>query len=245
MSKTSKKPETNELDDIAGQIKEWFPQCKMAFSNFVGYRFLIGRALIRARELVPCAKPGPKQLDPKFGNNYPPDPKNPKSIAAYNQVQSGILAWQRTSFPDIATSTLHDYKAFAERVIATHPEMAKIDLLTLAEARRDEVHAKLKGCVSGKDVTLCLRAMNEIPDAQKPGGDRGGRRPKKGEAALPNLNERKQMAHEFWAEEIKALREEGIDRKSWQYLDKPIQHMLLETCIQLNNMIRAGFRQHK
>lgn len=212
----------NELTTIETRINEWYPQCRMAFSNFLGYRFMIGVALIRAKNLVQGAKPGPKE------------------IGAEEDQQTGFMAWKRSAFPGIPNRTLHDYKVFAERVVTANPNMSELDLAALPEEQRDEVYARLKAAVTGKDVTLCLRAMNEIPDAQAPGGDRGGRRPKKNLVVEAGAEHAEGVA--FWERALVDLRLEGIEKKSWKLLNKKEQHKLLDMLISINQMLRAEFK---
>jgi hypothetical protein len=221
-----------ELANIVHNINEWYPMCKMAFSNFIGYRFMIGVSLLRAKELIPSAKPGPKLL-PKPGEKM-----SKKELDAYNEAQEGFTVWKRKNFPAIPNSTLHDYKCYAERVLTSDPDMATLDLTTLPESKRGEVYAKLKAAVTGKDVTACLRAMNEIPDATPPGWDRGGRRPKK---LVIDMKD-KDTSTAFWTDMLQKMKDEGINAKSWQIIDKPLQSKLLDTMIQFNNLIRAHFK---
>ncbi len=150
------------LEHLADNIRTWHDSACDAGRNFFGYRFLIGRALLDAEKIIPRAKPGPKpktELVPESGCNSPFE-------------DEGVLKWKRREFPEIPNQTLHDYKQFAARVLATHPELATVDFHALPDSQREEVLAKLRSGVKGRDVTLGFRAMGLLDDATPAGGFR-------------------------------------------------------------------------
>ena len=151
-------PPRQELAQIKAEIATWLPECRRGFINFLGYRYMIGRALIRAKELVPHAAGG--------------DHTSAKFKAAASDEPEGFLAWKREAFPGIANSTLADHKAFAERVIKLHPELATVDLHELPASKVEPVFELLRDCTSGKDVTLSTRAMGLLSEATPAGGFR-------------------------------------------------------------------------
>ena len=182
-----------ELARIETDIKAWLPECRRGFVNYLGYRFLIGRALVQAKAIVPEAKTGPKgknELVAKSATNSNVDNQED------NAEPAGFLAWKRAAFPGVPMRTLADHKAFADRAMEEHPELATVDLTTLPAEQCEVVFEKLRDCTSGKDVTLGVRAMGLIEDASAPGGFR----PNKGELGDCLAKHHPELADKKWAE---------------------------------------------
>lgn len=196
-----------ELDALAKRIRELHPEAKRYFANFTFARFAIGCFLLRARALLPDGKDGPK--------------------TAGEDDAMTFVKWKHLEFPDLANSTLYNYQAFASGVLDRFPELEGFDLSkSVSDKKREEILAQLKSCINGKDVTLCLRAMGEIPEATPAGGDRGGRRPKKDLVKSHAIEQ--QRATEFWNHIC-----DDIDREaslnSWKLVDAPLRDRIIRT----------------
>lgn len=201
------KSQTVELDALAKRIRELHPEAKRFFSSFTFARFGIGCFLLRARTLLPDAKDGPKTAD--------------------NEDTLTFVKWKHQQFGDIPSRTLYDYQAYATRVLEAYPELEGFDpSKSVSDKKREEILAQLKSCINGKDVTLCLRAMGEIPEATPAGGDRGGRRPKKDlirEHAIEH-----QRATEFWNHICDEVDREA-SLQSWKLVDANLRDRIIRT----------------
>lgn len=196
-----------ELDKLAKNIRELHPEVKRYFSNFTFARFAIGCWLLRARAILPDGRRGPGAPADDDGLTF--------------------VKWKRQEFPDLPNSTLYDYQSYASRVLETYPELADFDpAKSVTEKKREELLAQLKSCINGKDVTLCLRAMGEIPDATPPGGDRGGRRPKKDIVQEHAIEQ--QRATEFWVQMCNEIDREA-SLASWKLVDAPLRDRIIRT----------------
>lgn len=217
------KSQAVELDRLAKGVREWHPEAKRFFSNFTFARFAIGFFLLRARAILPDSARGPKT-----------DGRDDDALTLT------FVTWKRQQFPDIPNRTLYDYQAFSARVLETFPKLEHFDVTkSISDDEREQLLSKLKSCISGKDVTLCLRAMGEIPEATPPGGDRGGRRPKK-DIVREHANEQ-QRATESWnhiCDEI--IRESSLN--SWKLVSREMRDRIIKS-LDLANEIREWSNQ--
>ena len=198
------KNQTTELNFLAKRIREVHPQAKMFFSNLTFARFAIGCWLMRARSILPDSKRGP---------------------GAEDADDLTFVKWKHREFPDMNNSTLANYQTFAETALARHPALEGFDPnKTVSDAEREDVLAQLKQCVNGKDQTLFLRTMNEIPDATPAGGDRGGRRPKKD--LIRDAEAERKRAEDAWMEIVERIEGE-MALESY----KTLSHVVLDRII--------------
>ena len=200
------KRQTVELDRLAKGVREMVPQAKMYWSNFTFARFAIGCLLLRARAILPDGQRGPGAKD--------------------DQALT-FVKWKRQQFPDIPNRTLSDYQSFSARVLDRFPNLEGFDVAKdISDTKREALLEQLKSCINGKDVTLCLRAMGEIPEATPPGGDRGGRRPKKDIVREHAIEY--QRATEVWTHICDEIQREA-NLQSWKLVDRDIRDLIINT----------------
>lgn len=201
------KSQSAELDKIAKFIREQHPLVKMDFSNLTFRRFAIGCYLLRARAILPDGKDGPKTGDESNAITF--------------------VKWKHQQFPDLSSSTLYDYQSFATRALEKFPELEGFEITrSVSDAKREEILAQLKQCVNGKDQTLFLRAMGEIPEATPAGGDRGGRRPKKDIAREHRVAY--ERAQDAWTHLCDELDREDA-QQSWKLVEPTLRERILRS----------------
>lgn len=170
-------PPDQKLEQIASFVREALSRCARAFQEFNLLRFQIGLCLMKAREILAIKTPNPT------GRNQYSDgrPGN------YQAEDAGLMAWCKAEFSDIPYRTLTRYRQWVE--LEALPKLREcwsqlelplddpqqLDVLSIPAGKRDLLAAALKRSVTGRDVTLTLRAMGEAdgdPDRYGPkGGD--------------------------------------------------------------------------
>lgn len=216
MSKLVKQSrQSAELAKIAAAIRTLHPEAKRYFSNFCFARFAIGCYLLRARAVLPDLKRGPTVADSDAG-------------------EITFTKWKKAEFADIGATTLYNYQMFASRVIERFPELERFDPhRQVSDTKREEILEQLKSCIDGKEVTLSLRAMGEIPDATPPGGDRGGRRPKKDMIREATIEQ--QRATEVWRGICTEIEREA-SLQSWKILDAELRRQVVASLSLVNEI---------
>lgn len=207
----------SELDRLAEFVRRALPECTRAWTAFNDYRFMIGLALIRARELLAIHNNNPSGKNQMARMSGPSGRQSElggcQATVADAQESVGLLHWMRTNFPGPAIRTLQRYRQWAEtkalpaiqaarenrQLELPIEDLTQLDMLALPEPQRESVSKVLKTVVSSRDITMTLRAMSEIPGDPDHWGPVGGTRlkhsPRRSKAQI----------------EIDALRGKGIE----------------------------------
>lgn len=226
---------TPTLDQLAEFIRHTYPECRRAFADFNRKRFQIGFAMIVARGILSNGNKG--QIKNPVGKNQHEDKLDTVSIlttsnphANFNGESAGLMVWAKKEFPDIAYRTLARYREWAENQALPKllESVKQLELpgqptpsifLSLPEGKIDEIDSLLAECVNGKDLTLSLRAMNAIPDAEDPTDNLRPR--KKGDKSKREAVKEKlaKLKADCWASGLKKLLENFLKKEEPIWLD--------------------------
>jgi len=218
------------LDQIEARVREWHPQCRAAFTNFLAFRFLIGRELLKAKALIPTTAGGDRTGDAEQKRNvcvFAPE-DGPEA------AKDGFLVWKRSVFPNISMRTLDNYTAFARQVISHHPSFDQLDLFNVLDHEREAIYTLLKTFVNSRDITLALRSMREIDGADENPNlirARAARGPSDPAYKLENIAVR--MARTIIGDVSLVLTNHNLTR-----IPEDVLEELLDAGIKLNNAIR-------
>ena len=148
----------NELETIAARVSQWHTVCVRSGQMFHLSRFLIGRELLRARELLGTAKGKTKRLGMmSHGETSPNDSER--------EEPKGFLKWEREQFPHISNGTLARYRVFAQQVLEQHPEMLQQELLdvrTVDPEAETKLLAAVSACAASNDTKLAMEEMGVV-----------------------------------------------------------------------------------
>jgi len=141
-----------ELDILKGKIIEYDAGCRQAFGEQMGYAFLAGLALNRAKDLVP------------HGNSGGP----------------GFTKWREANLPEISERSARRYMEFSGKLILSYPAVGKTATVAVFKSERLElpegalpeqeqkaVLQAVHDAADGKTLTEMYRDLGIIREAKK------------------------------------------------------------------------------